>query len=117
MLQVLCQILQTENLSDVQSWLVAASDNGELGIDLFYTSWFLGFIEFDLIFIEKERVKQLIDQAMSGLEQSGRIIDRPEQPTTQQGKPETPKTGIIVIPEEPKKPQSSLAYIENALQK
>lgn len=54
---------------------------------------------------------------MSGLEQSGRIIDRPEQPTTQQGKPETPKTGIIVIPEEPKKPQSSLAYIENALQK
>lgn len=35
MLQVLCQILQTENLSDVQSWLVAASDNGELGIDSF----------------------------------------------------------------------------------
>lgn len=93
MLQVLCQILQTENLSDVQSWLVAASDN------------------------EKERVKQLIDQAMSGLEQSGRIVDRPEQPMSQQGKPETPKTGTVVIPEAPKKPQSSLAYIENALQK
>jgi hypothetical protein len=30
MLQVLCQILQTENLSDVQSWLVSASDGGKL---------------------------------------------------------------------------------------
>lgn len=70
-----------------------------------------------MFFIEKERVKQLIDQAMSGLEQSGRIVDRPEQPMSQQGKPETPKTGTVVIPEAPKKPQSSLAYIENALQK
>jgi hypothetical protein len=49
MLQVLCQILQTESLVDVQSWLVSASDS------------------------EKERVKQLIDRAMAGLEESGRI--------------------------------------------
>ncbi|RNA32497.1 TBATA isoform X1, partial [Brachionus plicatilis] len=49
MLQVLCQILQTESLVDVQSWLVSTSD------------------------AEKERVKQLINQAMKGLEESGRI--------------------------------------------
>lgn len=49
MLQVLCQILQTESLVDVQSWLVSTSDT------------------------EKERVKQLINQAMKGLEESGRI--------------------------------------------
>lgn len=28
MIQVLCQILQTESLVDVQSWLVSASDQG-----------------------------------------------------------------------------------------
>lgn len=28
MLQVLCQILQTDNLADVQSWLVSTSDQG-----------------------------------------------------------------------------------------
>ena len=49
MLQVLCQILQTDNLADVQSWLVSASAS------------------------EKEKIKQLIDQAMKGLEDSGRI--------------------------------------------
>lgn len=49
MLQVLCQILQTESLVDVQSWLVSTND------------------------AEKERVKQLINQAMKGLEESGRI--------------------------------------------
>lgn len=49
MLQVLCQILQTDNLIDVQSWLVSANEP------------------------DKERVKHLIDQAMKGLEESGRI--------------------------------------------
>ncbi len=49
MLQVLCQILQTDNLVDVQAWLVSASEP------------------------EKEKIKQLIDQAMKGLEDSGRI--------------------------------------------
>ncbi len=49
MLQVLCQILQTDSLVDVQSWLVSASNQ------------------------EKERVKHLIDNAMKGLEESGRI--------------------------------------------
>jgi hypothetical protein len=49
MLQVLCQILQTDKLVDVQSWLVSASDS------------------------DKEKVKALIDMAMKGLEESGRI--------------------------------------------
>jgi hypothetical protein len=49
MLQVLCQILQTENLAEVQSWLVSASDS------------------------EKDRIKVMIDHAMKGLEESGRI--------------------------------------------
>jgi hypothetical protein len=29
MLQVLCQILQTDSLVDVQAWLVSASDQGK----------------------------------------------------------------------------------------
>jgi hypothetical protein len=29
MLQVLCQILQTDNLADVQSWLVSTNDSGK----------------------------------------------------------------------------------------
>ncbi len=93
MLQVLCQILQTDNLADVQAWLVSASDS------------------------DKERVKSLIDSAMGGLEQSGRIVERPE--TTQSKLPETPKTGTVVIPEEKAKlaASSSIAQIESVLQK
>jgi hypothetical protein len=53
---------------------------------------------------------------MSGLEQSGRIVERPEQPL-QHGKLETPKTGSVVVPEASNQQQSSLAYIENALAK
>lgn len=91
MLQVLCQILQTDNLADVQAWLVSTNDT------------------------EKERVKQLIDHAMKGLEQSGRIIEQNQAPAD---KCETPKTGTVVIPGETKQPNaSSLDYIENALQK
>ena len=29
MLQVLCQILQTDNLQDVQTWLVSTSETGK----------------------------------------------------------------------------------------
>ncbi len=89
MLQVLCQILQTDNLADVQAWLVSASDS------------------------DKERVKTLINNAMGGLEQSGRIVERPE--TTNSNHPDTPKTGTVVVPEE--KSNSSIAQIGNVLQK
>ena len=34
MLQVLCQILQTDNLADVQAWLVSTGDNGKLKLQL-----------------------------------------------------------------------------------
>ncbi|CAF0786329.1 unnamed protein product [Didymodactylos carnosus] len=49
MLQVLCQILQTENLADIQSWLVSSGPT------------------------EKEAVRQLITTALKGLEDNGRI--------------------------------------------
>ncbi|CAF3700741.1 unnamed protein product [Rotaria sordida] len=49
MLQVLCQILKTEDINEVQSWLVSSSSN------------------------EKEVVRQLITSAIKGLEESGRI--------------------------------------------
>ena len=55
MLQVLCQILQTDNLVDVQAWLVSANET------------------------EKEKIKQLIDHAMRGLEASGRIEQQYQQ--------------------------------------
>lgn len=72
MLQVLCQILQTESLVDVQSWLVSASDSGK---HLYYIvqSAMNGYLIILSDEIDKEKVKQLIDQAMKGLEQSGRI--------------------------------------------
>ena len=74
MLQVLCQILQTDKLVDVQSWLVSANEQ------------------------DKEKVKQLIDQAMKGLEESGRI--------------EVSKSQQLNEPT-----NSSLVEIENTLQK
>ncbi|CAF2679816.1 unnamed protein product [Rotaria sp. Silwood2] len=49
MLQVLCQILKTEDINEVQSWLVSSSLN------------------------EKDAVRQLITSAIKGLEESGRI--------------------------------------------
>jgi hypothetical protein len=33
MLQVLCQILQTENLNEIQSWLVSSGPNGLFRFD------------------------------------------------------------------------------------
>ncbi|CAF4089385.1 unnamed protein product [Rotaria sp. Silwood2] len=49
MLQVLCQILQTDNINEIQSWLVSSGPN------------------------EKEAVRQLITAAIKGLEENGRI--------------------------------------------
>jgi hypothetical protein len=49
-------------------------------------------------YLEKERVKQLIDHAMKGLEQSGRIIEKKEENTKSHD-------------------QASIASLENALQK
>ncbi|CAF2068886.1 unnamed protein product [Rotaria magnacalcarata] len=49
MLQVLCQILKTQDVNEVQSWLVSSNSS------------------------EKETVRQLITSAIKGLEESGRI--------------------------------------------
>ncbi|CAF0797225.1 unnamed protein product [Rotaria sordida] len=49
MLQVLCQILQTENINEIQSWLVSSGPN------------------------EKDAARQLIIAAIKGLEENGRI--------------------------------------------
>ncbi|CAF4331713.1 unnamed protein product, partial [Rotaria magnacalcarata] len=49
MIQVLCQILKTDNISEIQSWLVSSGPN------------------------EKEAVRQLITIAIKGLEENGRI--------------------------------------------
>jgi hypothetical protein len=57
MLQVLCQILQTDSLVDVQSWLVSSDSS------------------------EKEKVQKLINQAMIGLQASGRIIEKHDNET------------------------------------
>lgn len=57
MLQVLCQILQTDSLIDVQSWLVSSDSS------------------------EKEKVQKLINQAMIGLQASGRIIEKQDNET------------------------------------
>ncbi|CAF1201324.1 unnamed protein product [Rotaria magnacalcarata] len=49
MIQVLCQILKTDNINEIQSWLVSSGPN------------------------EKEAVRQLITIAIKGLEENGRI--------------------------------------------
>ncbi|CAF4535056.1 unnamed protein product [Rotaria sp. Silwood1] len=49
MLQVLCQVLQTDNINEIQSWLVSSGPH------------------------EKEAVRQLITAAIKGLEENGRI--------------------------------------------
>lgn len=65
MLQVLCQILKTENMNEVQAWLVASSQSG----------WFLNFSYTKTLLnhLEKEAVRQLITTAVKGLEDTGRI--------------------------------------------
>lgn len=110
MLQVLCQILQTDNLTDVQSWLVSTNDS------------------------EKERVKQLIDQAMRGLEESGRISEQNANYLSNQTPKHTSSNNQTSnnnnnntinhnqyftnqLTNEINENKSSLAHIENALQK
>jgi hypothetical protein len=65
MLQVLCQILKTENMGEIQAWLVASSPNGLFDYSL--------YIRLRLYILEKEAVRQLITSAIKGLEESGRI--------------------------------------------
>jgi len=65
MLQVLCQILKTENMNEIQAWLVASSPNGLFGDYL--------YIILRFYVLEKEAVRQLIISAIKGLEDSGRI--------------------------------------------
>ncbi|CAF0851496.1 unnamed protein product [Rotaria sp. Silwood1] len=55
MLQVLCQLLGTSNLEDVQSWLVSASQT------------------------EKEQARTMINSALRGLKESERTSNEPEQ--------------------------------------
>lgn len=67
MLQVLCQILQTENLNDIQSWLAASGPTGSFAFlsmeNILLFNWIL----------EKEAVRQLITKAIKGLEENGRM--------------------------------------------
>lgn len=65
MLQVLCQILKTENINEVQAWLVASSPSG------LFSNFFIPLIL--LNYLEKEAVRQLITTAVKGLEDTGRI--------------------------------------------
>ncbi|CAF1033556.1 unnamed protein product [Didymodactylos carnosus] len=55
MLQVLCQLLNTSNLEDVQSWLVSASPT------------------------EKEQARGMINSALKGLKESERISSKADQ--------------------------------------
>ena len=67
MLQVLCQILKTENINEVQAWLTASSPSG-------LYSRFSSYRSFRLeISLEKDAVRQLITSAIKGLEDTGRI--------------------------------------------
>jgi hypothetical protein len=43
MLQVLCQILQTENINEIQSWLVSS---GPSGLFCFYNTYLLISVQF-----------------------------------------------------------------------
>ncbi|CAF2855446.1 unnamed protein product [Rotaria sp. Silwood2] len=56
MLQVLCQLLGTSNLEDVQSWLVSSSQT------------------------EKEQARTMINSALQGLKESERTSNQSEQP-------------------------------------
>lgn len=77
MLQVLCQILQTENINEIQSWLVSSGPNG-LFRSFFLPSSSVVFSKFSRLIesfflLEKEAVRQLITKAIKGLEENGRI--------------------------------------------
>ena len=73
--------------------------------------------------LEKERVKQLIDQAMRGLEESGRITEQHQQhanistTTPLTSKPASNQYYSNQLTNEINENKSALAHIENALQK
>jgi hypothetical protein len=71
MLQVLCQLLGTSNLEDVQSWLVSASPAGLFNCLIVFL--------LDLIFIEKERARTMITSALQGLRESERTSHQSQQ--------------------------------------
>lgn len=62
MIQVLCQILETDSMQEVQSWLVSAGQQ------------------------EKEAARELIQKAIIGLQESGRIQVDNEQRNSAQNK-------------------------------
>jgi hypothetical protein len=72
MLQVLCQLLGTSNLEDVQSWLVSATPAG-----LFYL--FIPIINNLLFFIEKDQARTMINSALRGLKESERTNNQAQQ--------------------------------------
>ncbi len=72
MLQVLCQLLGTSNLEDVQSWLVSATSAG-----LFYL--FISIMNDLLLFIEKDQARTMINSALRGLKESERTNNQPQQ--------------------------------------
>jgi hypothetical protein len=60
MIQVLCQILETDSMQEVQSWLVSAGQQ------------------------EKEAARELIQKAIIGLQESGRIqVDNDQRNSVQ----------------------------------
>lgn len=68
MLQVLCQLLGTSNLEDVQSWLVSAPVAG-----IFYFKKLIIIICNMLVLIlEKEQARNMINSALRGLKESER---------------------------------------------
>jgi hypothetical protein len=69
MLQVLCQLLNTSNLEDIQSWLVSASQAG-----IFYLNKFIK--NYCIIFIEKDQARLMINSALRGLKESERTSDQ-----------------------------------------
>ncbi len=75
MLQVLCQLLGTSNLEDVQSWLVSASQTGSFSyLWVFYLTHFYS--------IEKEQARSMINSALRGFKESERTTsnESSEQP-------------------------------------
>ena len=72
MLQVLCQLLGTSNLEDVQSWLVSATPAGLLYLVILN-------INNLLFFIEKDQARTMISSALRGLKESERTNNQSQQ--------------------------------------
>ena len=73
MLQVLCQLLGTSNLEDVQSWLVSASSLG------LFSGTLVRFHGCGLRSLEKDQARTMINAALCSLKESERTsIDVPQ---------------------------------------